>query len=121
MKVSRECMEKRYQPSNLREIDHYDDGCLMVWAGITLDDCTYLHVFTNGTVTAVSRIFREKSACVTDRDICLFLHKFPEESIGSRTHQKWSPTWSPNPQNRRQVLNLITKKDANLALWSRFL
>ncbi|GFV94788.1 transposable element Tcb2 transposase [Trichonephila clavipes] len=41
------------QCSNVREIDHYDSTDLMVWAGITLDGRTYLHVFERGTVTAV--------------------------------------------------------------------
>ncbi|GBL87031.1 Transposable element Tcb2 transposase [Araneus ventricosus] len=43
----------RYLPSNVREIDHYDGGDLMVWAGIMLDGRTPLHVFERGTVTGV--------------------------------------------------------------------
>ncbi|GBO16452.1 hypothetical protein AVEN_189789-1 [Araneus ventricosus] len=42
-----------YLPSNVREIDHYGGGCLMVWAGIMLDGRTSLHVFERGTVTGV--------------------------------------------------------------------
>ncbi|GBM84805.1 hypothetical protein AVEN_217791-1 [Araneus ventricosus] len=42
-----------YLPSNVREIDHYGGGGLMVWAGIMLDDRTPLHVFERGTVTGV--------------------------------------------------------------------
>ncbi|GBN32974.1 hypothetical protein AVEN_153850-1 [Araneus ventricosus] len=40
----------RYLPSNVREIDHYGGGGLMVWAGIMLDRRTPLHVFERGTV-----------------------------------------------------------------------
>ncbi|GBM71182.1 Transposable element Tcb2 transposase [Araneus ventricosus] len=43
----------RYPPSNVREIDHYGGGGLMVWAGIMLDGRTPLHVFERGTVTGV--------------------------------------------------------------------
>ncbi|GBL99184.1 Transposable element Tc1 transposase [Araneus ventricosus] len=43
----------RYLPSNVREIDHYGGGGLMVWAGIMLDGQTPLHVFERGTVTGV--------------------------------------------------------------------
>ncbi|GBN82143.1 Transposable element Tcb2 transposase [Araneus ventricosus] len=43
----------RYLPSNVREIDHYGGGGLMVWAGIMLDGRTHLHVFKRGTVTRV--------------------------------------------------------------------
>lgn len=43
----------RYLPSNVREIDHYGGGGLMVWAGIMLDGRTPLHVFDRGTVTSV--------------------------------------------------------------------
>ncbi|GBL90472.1 hypothetical protein AVEN_179403-1 [Araneus ventricosus] len=43
----------RYLPSNVREIDHYGGGGLMVWAGILLDGRTPLHVFEKGTVTGV--------------------------------------------------------------------
>ncbi|GBN18658.1 hypothetical protein AVEN_173768-1 [Araneus ventricosus] len=43
----------RYLPSNVREINHYGGGGLMVWAGIMLDDRTPLHVFERGTVTSV--------------------------------------------------------------------
>ncbi|GBM14601.1 Transposable element Tcb2 transposase [Araneus ventricosus] len=42
-----------YLPSNVREIDHYGGGGLMVWAGIMLDGRTPLHVFERGTVTGV--------------------------------------------------------------------
>ncbi|GBL80570.1 Transposable element Tcb2 transposase [Araneus ventricosus] len=43
----------RYLPSNVRKIDHYGVGGLMVWAGIMLDGRTPLHVFERGTVTGV--------------------------------------------------------------------
>ncbi|GBN66041.1 Transposable element Tc3 transposase [Araneus ventricosus] len=43
----------RYLPSNVREIDHYGGGGLMVWAGIMLNGRTPLHVFERGTVTGV--------------------------------------------------------------------
>ncbi|GBM63793.1 Transposable element Tcb2 transposase [Araneus ventricosus] len=43
----------RYLPSNVREIDLYGGGGLMVWAGLMLDDRTPLHVFERGTVTGV--------------------------------------------------------------------
>ncbi|GBN43971.1 Transposable element Tcb2 transposase [Araneus ventricosus] len=43
----------RYPPSNVREIDHYGGGGLMVWAGIMLDGRTPLQVFERGTVTGV--------------------------------------------------------------------
>ncbi|GFY08144.1 hypothetical protein TNCV_1355571 [Trichonephila clavipes] len=32
----------RYQPSNIVEKDHYDRGCLMVWAGIMADGNTHI-------------------------------------------------------------------------------
>ncbi|GFT66152.1 uncharacterized protein TNCV_650101 [Trichonephila clavipes] len=35
------------------EINHHGNGGLMVWAGITLDDYTHLHVFGRGTMIAV--------------------------------------------------------------------
>ncbi|GBM55183.1 Transposable element Tc1 transposase [Araneus ventricosus] len=49
------CIEQgtRYLPSNVREIDHYGGGGLMIWAGIMLDGRTALHVFERGTVTGV--------------------------------------------------------------------
>ncbi|GBM23009.1 Transposable element Tc1 transposase [Araneus ventricosus] len=43
----------RYLPSNVREINHYGGGGLMVWAGIMLDGRTPLHVFERGTVTGI--------------------------------------------------------------------
>ncbi|GBN56782.1 hypothetical protein AVEN_245928-1 [Araneus ventricosus] len=43
----------RYLSSNVREIDHYGGGDLMVWAGIMLDGRTPLHVFERDTVTGV--------------------------------------------------------------------
>ncbi|GFU40273.1 uncharacterized protein TNCV_1733731 [Trichonephila clavipes] len=39
--------------TNAQEIDHYDNGGLTTWAGITLDGRTHLHVFERGTATAV--------------------------------------------------------------------
>ncbi|GBN07856.1 Transposable element Tc1 transposase [Araneus ventricosus] len=44
----------RYLPSNVRKIDHYVGGGLMVWESIMLDGRTPLHVFERGTVTCVS-------------------------------------------------------------------
>ncbi|GBN94639.1 hypothetical protein AVEN_222604-1 [Araneus ventricosus] len=43
----------RYLPSNVREIDYYGGGGLMVWTGIMLDGRTPLRVFERGTVTGV--------------------------------------------------------------------
>ncbi|GBN12829.1 Transposable element Tcb2 transposase [Araneus ventricosus] len=43
----------RYLPSNVREIDHYGGGGLMVWAGIMLEGRTPLHVFERGTMTGM--------------------------------------------------------------------
>ncbi len=43
----------RYLPSNVREIDNYDGGGVMVWGGIMLDGRTSLHVFDRGSVTGV--------------------------------------------------------------------
>ncbi|GBN20743.1 Transposable element Tcb2 transposase [Araneus ventricosus] len=43
----------RNLPSNVREIDHYGGGGLMVWAGFMLDGLTPLHVFERGSVTGV--------------------------------------------------------------------
>ncbi|GBM88907.1 hypothetical protein AVEN_85940-1 [Araneus ventricosus] len=43
----------RYLPSNVREIDHYGGGGLMVWVGNMLDRRTPLHVFERGTMTGV--------------------------------------------------------------------
>ncbi|GBO03371.1 hypothetical protein AVEN_182259-1 [Araneus ventricosus] len=42
-----------YLPSNVREIDHYGGGSLMVWAGIMLEGRTPLHVIERGTVTGM--------------------------------------------------------------------
>ncbi|GBN60330.1 Transposable element Tcb2 transposase [Araneus ventricosus] len=38
----------RYLPSNVREIDHYGGGGLMVWVGIMLDGRTPLHILERG-------------------------------------------------------------------------
>ncbi|GBO12845.1 Transposable element Tcb2 transposase [Araneus ventricosus] len=43
----------RYLPSNVREIDHYGGGGIIVWACIMLDGRVPLHVFERGTVTGV--------------------------------------------------------------------
>ncbi|GBO03204.1 hypothetical protein AVEN_228326-1 [Araneus ventricosus] len=43
----------RYLPSNVRVIDHYGGGGLIVSAGIMLDGRTPLHVFERGTLTGV--------------------------------------------------------------------
>ncbi|GFW39969.1 hypothetical protein TNCV_5116521 [Trichonephila clavipes] len=59
------------------------------------------------------RIFRKKSVCVIDREISAFLHNFPEESRETRTRKN-------GRQHDRQVTNLVTKYDANLALSPRF-
>ncbi|GFW96560.1 hypothetical protein TNCV_2846171 [Trichonephila clavipes] len=50
-----------------------------------------LHTVTQNPNDA-SRIFLERSTCVIDDEISLFLHKFPEESRGSRALQKWLPS-----------------------------
>ncbi|GFX29384.1 uncharacterized protein TNCV_3997601 [Trichonephila clavipes] len=42
-----------YEPSNVREIDHYDSGGLMFRAGIMLNGRTHLYVIVRGTKTAV--------------------------------------------------------------------
>ncbi|GFV91872.1 transposable element Tcb2 transposase [Trichonephila clavipes] len=42
-----------YLLSNIREIDHYGRGGLMVWTGIKLDGRAHVHIFERGTVTAV--------------------------------------------------------------------
>ncbi|GFX07562.1 transposable element Tc1 transposase [Trichonephila clavipes] len=42
-----------YLPSKVREINNYGGGGLMVWAGITLDGRTPLHVFESGSVAGV--------------------------------------------------------------------
>ncbi|GBM74049.1 hypothetical protein AVEN_101999-1 [Araneus ventricosus] len=63
----------RYLPSNVREIDHYGGGGLMVWAGIMLDGRTPLHVFERGAVTGVSKaaaILLCKSATNLTRQEC---------------------------------------------------
>ncbi|GBO09335.1 hypothetical protein AVEN_186502-1 [Araneus ventricosus] len=49
-------MERTRDPlptSNVREIDHYGGGGLMVWAGIMLNGRTPLHIFERVTVTGV--------------------------------------------------------------------
>lgn len=43
----------RYVPCNVREINSYRGGGVMVWAGIMLDGRTPLHFFDRGTVTGV--------------------------------------------------------------------
>lgn len=43
----------RYLPSNVREIDNYGGGGVLIWAGIMLDGRTPLHVFDGGSVTGV--------------------------------------------------------------------
>ncbi|KFM60781.1 Transposable element Tcb2 transposase, partial [Stegodyphus mimosarum] len=42
-----------YLPSNVREINNYGGGGVMVWAGIILDGRASLHVFDRGSVTGV--------------------------------------------------------------------
>ncbi|GFX63533.1 transposable element Tcb2 transposase [Trichonephila clavipes] len=42
-----------YHLSNVREIDHYGSGNLMVRADIPLNSRTNFHVFERGTVTVV--------------------------------------------------------------------
>ena len=41
-----------YLPYDVREIDHYGGGGLIIWAGIMLDDRTLFHVFERGTMIA---------------------------------------------------------------------
>ncbi|UYV78224.1 GGPS1 [Cordylochernes scorpioides] len=42
----------RYHPSNIREIDSFRGGSLLVWAGISSSRRTPLHIFSRGTLTA---------------------------------------------------------------------
>ncbi|GFU57523.1 DDE_3 domain-containing protein [Trichonephila clavipes] len=56
-----------YLPSNVREIDNYGGGGLMVWAGIMLDGRTPLHIFERGSVTGVR--YRDE---VLESYVCLF-------------------------------------------------
>ncbi|UYV84058.1 hypothetical protein LAZ67_X001011 [Cordylochernes scorpioides] len=42
----------RYHPSNIREIDSFRGGSLLVWAGISSSRRTHLHIFSGGTLTA---------------------------------------------------------------------
>ncbi|UYV80282.1 hypothetical protein LAZ67_18002283 [Cordylochernes scorpioides] len=42
----------RYHPSNIREIDSFRGGSLLVWAGISSSSRTPLHIFSGGTLTA---------------------------------------------------------------------
>ncbi|GFU16911.1 hypothetical protein TNCV_1709571 [Trichonephila clavipes] len=53
-------------PSDVQEIYHYYSKGLMVWIGITLDNCTHLHVFARDNVTAAtySDEFLEAYACI---------------------------------------------------------
>ncbi|UYV82328.1 hypothetical protein LAZ67_21001723 [Cordylochernes scorpioides] len=44
--------ETRYHPSNIREIDGFRGGSLLVWAGISSNRRTPLHIFSGGTLTA---------------------------------------------------------------------
>lgn len=40
-------------PSNIMEMHHYEDGGVMIWVGMMLDDHTDLHVFQWDTLTAL--------------------------------------------------------------------
>ncbi|UYV74198.1 hypothetical protein LAZ67_11002402 [Cordylochernes scorpioides] len=42
----------RYHPGNIREIDSFRGGSLLVWAGISSSRRTPLHIFSGGTLTA---------------------------------------------------------------------
>ncbi|UYV84223.1 hypothetical protein LAZ67_X001577 [Cordylochernes scorpioides] len=42
----------RYHLSNIREIDSFREGSLLVWAGISSSRRTPLHIFSGGTLTA---------------------------------------------------------------------
>ncbi|UYV77443.1 hypothetical protein LAZ67_15001039 [Cordylochernes scorpioides] len=42
----------RYHPRNIREIDSFRGGSLLVWAGISSSRRTPLHIFSGGTLTA---------------------------------------------------------------------
>ncbi|UYV84139.1 hypothetical protein LAZ67_X001302 [Cordylochernes scorpioides] len=44
--------KNRYHPSNIREIDSFRGGSLLVWAGISSSRRTPLHIFSGGTLTA---------------------------------------------------------------------
>ncbi|UYV66997.1 hypothetical protein LAZ67_4003618, partial [Cordylochernes scorpioides] len=41
-----------YHPNNIREIDSFRGGSLLVWAGISSSSRTPLHIFSGGTLTA---------------------------------------------------------------------
>ncbi|KFM64736.1 Transposable element Tcb2 transposase, partial [Stegodyphus mimosarum] len=45
--------KNRYLRSNVREINNYGGGGVMIWAGIMLEGRTPLHVFDRGSVTSV--------------------------------------------------------------------
>ncbi|GFT46130.1 transposable element Tc3 transposase [Trichonephila clavipes] len=47
----------RNQPQNITEDHAFRGVSIMVWAGISLDYCTDLHIFKWGSVTAVRYIF----------------------------------------------------------------
>ncbi|UYV80733.1 hypothetical protein LAZ67_19001562, partial [Cordylochernes scorpioides] len=42
----------RYHPSNIREIDSFRGGSLLIWVGISSSRRTPLHIFSVGTLTA---------------------------------------------------------------------
>ncbi|UYV69217.1 K02A2.6-like, partial [Cordylochernes scorpioides] len=42
----------RYHPSNIREIDSFRGGSLLIWAGISSSSRTPLQIFSGGTLTA---------------------------------------------------------------------
>ncbi|GFU94330.1 transposable element Tc1 transposase [Trichonephila clavipes] len=54
--VHMERIRAHYEPSNVCDIDNYDGGGLMVWAGIMLDGRTPPHVFKRGSMTRVRRV-----------------------------------------------------------------
>ncbi|GFT01901.1 hypothetical protein TNCV_3056501 [Trichonephila clavipes] len=67
---------------------------------------------------------REKFACVIEREISAFLHKFLEESRGSRTRQKNDVDLALSPRFHQVLLesptitNKIDRLNINVALFS---
>ena len=47
------CRGERYADCNIIQHDQFGGGSVIVWAGISLDGSTDLHVLANGTLTAV--------------------------------------------------------------------
>ena len=45
--------KQRFDKLNVAEQDRYDKGSVMIWAGISVNRMTDLHVIENGTFTAL--------------------------------------------------------------------